>query len=118
MRYLTKEGEDMMDFNTQIPSGVAIKGVEYPYTKFRDLSEIEQAEARMLTLRSASLLKRISELSDEEGNELDTAFKRLVDLFLQRVPTEIRERLSNANRIRVLEPVWQRSMADAGLLFN
>ena len=113
---MISDRKDMMDLGPQIPSAVAIGGVEYRYTKYSDFSEIEQAEVKTLTLRNSPLLERALELSIEDAAELDNALERLVDLFLQCAPAEIRKRLSSRDRVRIMIVVWDQTMLDAGLI--
>lgn len=106
----------MIDF-PKIPNSVTIDGIEYSYVTINDLAPAERPEVIKLTQQVGPLLLKLDtgELNEEEANKLDADLKRLADLFLQKAPAEVRERLSWKQRIELLKPVWRQAMKDAGL---
>jgi len=83
---------------------VKINGIEYSITRVSELNQAELSEAKRLFPRAASLLTW-NVLEEADAVELEMVLTRIVDIFLKSASAEIRQRLSNEQRIQLLTPI-------------
>lgn len=90
---------------------VKINGIEYSITHVSELNQAEFTEAERLFPRAASLLTW-NVLEEEDAAELEMILKRIADIFLKSAPAEVRQRLSNEQRIQLLTPIKDRIVGE------
>lgn len=92
---------------------IRIDGASYEMRNVDELSLYEVHRLEQQGMRASELMERVDDLGENEDAEFDALTHSLIDLCIVDLPADVRTRLTQQQRFRIIEVFTQRSGAKA-----